>query len=157
MLKKFSILNKVLNYSMATCMALIAILVFMNVILRYFNLGITWAEEISQFLFVWLVFLGAVIALVDNQHLRIDFLTKRLPTNLRRGVAILVNLIILYILWIILAGSWKLTILNMNMRAPVSGLPYSYLYGVGIVMSLGMAIVIIMNIYKAIFQKDSFS
>jgi TRAP-type C4-dicarboxylate transport system permease small subunit len=61
-------------------LALMVILVFSNVVLRYgFNLGITFSEEVSRFLFIWVVFLGAVLTLRDNAHLGVHMLTKKLP------------------------------------------------------------------------------
>ena len=40
------------------------VMVFGNVVLRYgFNSGITVSEELSRWLFVWMTFLGAIVAL----------------------------------------------------------------------------------------------
>ena len=51
------------------------VLVFGNVVLRYgFNSGITVSEELSRWLFVWLTFLGAIVALREHGHLGTDML-----------------------------------------------------------------------------------
>ena len=56
------------------------VLVFGNVVLRYgFNSGITVSEEVSRWLFVWLTFLGAIVALKEHGHLGSDMLVARLP------------------------------------------------------------------------------
>ncbi len=56
------------------------VLVFGNVVLRYaFNSGITVSEELSRWLFVWLTFVGAVVALRDHAHLGMDSVVSRLP------------------------------------------------------------------------------
>ena len=48
-------------------MAVMVVLVFGNVVMRYvFNSGITLSEELSRWLFVWLTFLGAVIAMHER-------------------------------------------------------------------------------------------
>ena len=68
------------NTLIVVFLAIMLVLVFGNVILRYvFNSGITVSEELSRILFVWLTFLGAVVAMKDHAHLGIDSLTKRLP------------------------------------------------------------------------------
>ena len=55
------------------CMATMLTLIFFNVVLRYgFNSGIALSDEGARYLFVWLTFIGAVIALRDNTHLGID-------------------------------------------------------------------------------------
>ena len=54
-------------------LALMVILVFGNVVLRYaLNSGIAVSEEVSRWLFVWMVFLGAVVALKEHGHLGTD-------------------------------------------------------------------------------------
>ncbi|WP_400164602.1 TRAP transporter small permease [Brevibacillus sp. TJ4] len=148
------LLNSFLNVFMAVCLALMSILVFSNVVLRYaLNSGIPWAEEMSRFLFVWMVFLGAIGALKDHGHLGVDLVIKKLPESLRRVSLLLANLICLFILWLVLDGSWKLTVLSLESLAPATGLPYAVLFGVGIVCSLGMGVVILFHIYQIITGK----
>lgn len=64
---------RLLEAVMALLLAAMVVLVFGNVVLRYvFNSGITISEELSRWLFVWMTFLGAVVALKDNGHLGTD-------------------------------------------------------------------------------------
>ena len=63
----------------ALLLAAMVVLVFGNVVLRYvFNSGITVSEEISRWLFVWMTFLGAIVALKEHGHLGTDILVGRL-------------------------------------------------------------------------------
>ena len=65
---------------MALGLAVMVVLVFGNVVLRYrFNSGITVSEELSRWLFVWVTFLGAIVALREHAHLGTDALVSRLP------------------------------------------------------------------------------
>lgn len=151
-----SILTKLMNVLMALALASMAILVFGNVILRYaFNSGIPWSEEMSRFMFIWLTFLGAIGALKDNDHLGVDMLVKRLPTNAKKAVYMFSNLVVLYVLWLVLDGSWKMTLINLESSAPATGLPLAYIYGIGIVMSISMGLIVIVNIYRALFEKGA--
>lgn len=153
--KIFVWLSKSMDALMAFCLALMVILVFGNVLLRYaFDTGITWSEEMSRFLLIWMTFLGAVGALKDNDHLGVDMLVKKLPLNGKRAVFVLSNVIVLYVLWIVLDGSWKLTLSSLASKAPATGLPYAYINGIGIVMSIGMGIIVLFNIYLALFKRD---
>jgi TRAP-type C4-dicarboxylate transport system permease small subunit len=156
-MKKVSdLLQNLLNILLALSLALMCVLVFGNVVLRYiFNSGITWSEEISRFLFVWMIFLGAIGALKDNEHLGIDMLVKRLPSAWKKTVYVLSNMLVLYILWLIFDGSRKLTLLNMDSKAPATGMPLSYLHAIGMIMSVGMALIVIFNICRALFQAGS--
>lgn len=130
------------------------VVVFGNVVLRYvFNEGIVWSEELARFMFIWLIFLGAIGALKDNEHLGVDMLVKNLPPYLKRAAYLLSNIIILYVLWLVMLGSWKMTMGNLDTHAPTTGLPLAFVYGSAFVMSIGMAIIILYNSYIAIFEK----
>jgi len=149
-------LNRVLNGVAAVSLAVMAILVFGNVVLRYvFNSGITWSEEMSRFLFVWMTFLGAISALKDNEHLGVDIFVKKLSPRMKKAVFVLTNGILLYVLWLVLDGSWKMTLINMDSMAPATGLPLACVYGIGIVTSISMAAIIVCNLYRVLFGKRS--
>jgi len=155
-MKERNLLNRSLNVMLAVCLALMAVLVFGNVVLRYvFHSGITWSEEMSRFLFIWMVFLGAVGALKDRDHLGVDMLLKRLSNRVKRVAFLLSHLIILYVLWILLDGSWEMTLINVNSAAPATGLPLSLIYGIGVIMSIGMAVIVVHNMIQVIKNKDA--
>lgn len=70
---------RVLEAAIAFCLALMVVLVFGNVFLRYaMNSGITLSEELSRWAFVWMTFLGANVALKEHGHLGTDMLVSRL-------------------------------------------------------------------------------
>jgi TRAP-type transport system small permease protein len=149
-------LSRIMDVLMAVCLSGMAILVFLNVVLRYaFDSGLTWSEELSRFLFVWLTFLGAVGALKDNHHLGVDMFVKKLPLMGKRVVFIISNLIVLYVLWLVLDGSWKSTLISTKATSPAIGLPLSYIYGIGIILSIGMGIIVLFNIYQVLFHPDA--
>lgn len=63
----------VLKAAIALLLAGMVVLVFGNVVLRYaLNTGITYSEELSRTFFVWLTFLGAVVAMREHAHLGVD-------------------------------------------------------------------------------------
>ena len=70
---------KLIAYLLAAIMTAMVVLVFGNVFMRYvFNSGFTISEELSRWLFVWMTFLGAVVALRENGHLGTDCCVGRL-------------------------------------------------------------------------------
>ncbi|AMV11190.1 TRAP transporter small permease subunit [Geobacillus thermoleovorans] len=148
-----AVLEKTLNALMAFCLAFMSILVFGNVVLRYgFNSGITWSEEMSRFLFIWMSFLGAIGALKDNDHLGVDTLVRKLPTGAKRIVFVISNAIVLYVLYLLFDGSWKITLSSVGSRAPATGLPMAFIYGTGLVVSIGMGLIILFHLYQALFR-----
>jgi TRAP-type C4-dicarboxylate transport system permease small subunit len=75
---------------MALDLTLMVVLIFSNVVGRYaLNAGFAGGEELSRLLFVWLVFLGAILALQRQAHLGVELVQARLPRRLRRSCAVI--------------------------------------------------------------------
>lgn len=148
------LLEKTLNIIMASALGIMVILVFGNVVLRYFfNSGITWSEEMSRYLFIWLTFLGAIGAFKNKEHLGVDMVIKRLPIKAKKVVLVIGDLMMLFVLLLILDGSWKMTLINIDSKAPATGMPLAFVYGTGILVSVSMGLIILNNLYKIIFNK----
>jgi len=142
---------KVLDGISALFLLLMVILVFGNVVLRYaFNSGITVSEEVSRWLFVWLTFLGAIVAMREHAHLGVDSLVKRLPTAGKKFCLILSQLLMLYATWLLLRGSWEQTLINWDVAAPASGLSTGWFYGVGIVFAVSTGLILLNDLYRAV-------
>jgi TRAP-type transport system small permease protein len=77
-------------------MAVMFVLVFTNVVTRYgLGFSIAWAEEVASFLMIWVTFLGAGLALREGRHVAIDVLQDRLAERARRGLRLVLALVIL--------------------------------------------------------------
>ncbi len=69
----------------AAAMALICLISFANVIVRYAtNVSFAFTEEYSVFLLVFMTFVGASAAFAGNEHIRITFFVDRLPVFWQR-------------------------------------------------------------------------
>jgi TRAP-type transport system small permease protein len=133
-------------------LAVMVVLVFGNVVLRYgFNSGITISEEISRYLFIWLTFLGAVVALHEHAHLGVDSLVNRLPRAGRLACVVASDVLMLACAGMLFRGSWTQTLINMDTRSPVSQVPLALIYVAGLVSSALMALVLLRHLYKVLF------
>lgn len=114
--------EKTLTYVLGLCVLVMLLLVFGNVVLRYgFNSGITISEEVARMSFVWLIFLGTVIAFRTKQHLGVNMLLDRLPVMLQKIIHILRQLIIMWVLWLLMQGGWDQMVIGVNTALPVTG------------------------------------
>ena len=114
-------------------LATMAMLVYANVVLRYaFNSGISLSDELARFLFVWLTFLGAVAASWRGEHTRAEFLRARLGPSARRGLDIASEIVVAGVCCVLVDGAWRFTLLNLDNRAPISGLPMALVYSAGV-------------------------
>jgi TRAP-type C4-dicarboxylate transport system permease small subunit len=76
---------KIEEFCAAAAMALICCITFANVLVRYFtDASFAFTEEFSIFLMVVLTLFGASAAFACDQHIRMTFLTERLPRHIAR-------------------------------------------------------------------------
>lgn len=142
-----------LKIAMALALALMVILVFGNVVLRYgFNLGITVSEEMSRMLFVWLTFISAIVAMREHAHLGMDTLVKRLSATGKKICLVASELLMLYATWLFLQGSWQQTQISLkfNATAPVTGMSMGWFYGVGVVFSVCAGSLLLSDLYRVL-------
>ncbi len=141
--------ERIVEWLMALALAIMVVLTFGNVVLRYaFNTGIDWAEELSRLMFVWLIFLGSILALRQRAHLGVEILQAALPPALRRVSAIISHVLILYALWLFLAGSWKQTIIGLHTYSTVMHYPNAFMAAAGLVCSASMLLIVGVNFWR---------
>jgi TRAP-type transport system small permease protein len=98
--KWFAVLYKALEGISAVLMGLLVVIVLYSVFSRYvLNSSIAWAEEMSRFLMITMVCVGAVTAYFNNEHLGLDILVKFLPARLHRYVDLVRDLPLFYIIF----------------------------------------------------------
>jgi TRAP-type transport system small permease protein len=147
---------RLLDALIAAALACMVVLVFGNVVLRYgFNSGITVSEEVSRWLFLWMTFLGAVVALKEHAHLGSDTVVSRLPRLGKRICLILGQLLMLYITWLVFKGSMDQTRINWDATAPVTGLPLAIVYASGVVFAVSAAVLLLRDTWRALSGRAS--
>ncbi|WP_180966895.1 TRAP transporter small permease [Cohaesibacter celericrescens] len=137
-----------------TAMSVMIALVFINAVLRYgFHSGVLASAEISRFLFVWIILLGAIVCLRDNLHLDMRMLEFMLPDNVRVWQQRFVYAVIGISSGMLFIGSARQTIANWPNISPLSGIPVGMLYLAGAVSGGAMAVI---AAYRFIFPPAKF-
>ena len=123
-------LQKPLQLAMAACLAVMALAVFVNVVLRYgFGAGIAASEELSRLLFVWMVFIGATAAYPAGEHMAFTSLLARLrsrPAALAAATA-LIRLLVILACALLAWGAWLQVVVGLGSRSVVLGYPTALL------------------------------
>jgi TRAP-type C4-dicarboxylate transport system permease small subunit len=147
---------RLLKVTMVFCLVMMVILVFGNVVLRYgFNSGITVSEELSRMFFVYLTFIGAIVAMREHLHLGVDSLVSRLPVLGKKACLVVSQVLMLYACWLFGQGSLQQTLINLHVVAPVSGMSMGIFYGVGILFSVSAGGIILYDLYRVLAGKIS--
>lgn len=143
-----TVLLFVCKYLIIILVAIIAAILISGVIFRYgLNSALSWAEESSKYLMVWLTFLGTPVALRHFGHINIDLLYKIIPTRVQQLFYLLVSLIICFTMTILFLKGWSFT--QMGARQVASSFNISMLY-MYISVPLGAALTFLVALEQAL-------
>ncbi len=149
-------LFKGVGFLIAGFLAVMILLMFVNVVMRYvFNMGFVWSEEIARICFIYLVYLGTIQAARDNRHLLIDAVLLKLPVKARKGMYAVIQLCIIWLMGIVFAGSLGLVMQNLNDKWAVTQFPTYLIYASGLLTGGGIIIISLVNLIRLFVLKES--
>lgn len=142
---------RVIEALLILLLALMVVLVFGNVVLRYgFNSGLVFSEEVSRFVFMWLTLLGALVAMHDGAHLGMNSVVVRLPPTARRWCRAASDALMLVCCALLAHGTWKQVTLAMSDRSPVTGIPMGLVFSVLLLCAAGMGAVLLQSLWRVL-------
>lgn len=156
MQRAIDLFYRLLDLILCLLLAAMALMVFLNVILRYtMNSGIPVSEELSRFCFVWLTFIGAVVAHRHNMHIGMETVVSTLGRRGRMMMMGISDLIIIACSMVLFWGTWKQLPINLSMTAPVSGLSMGWVYGTGLFTATGIILITLDRVIRLLRGKVS--
>ena len=121
-------------------------LIFIQVLTRYvFDYSIAWSEEVTRYLFVWMIFLTLNLTIRDNLPIRIDLIDQYLPDKPRKIIDIFVILLSLITFIVFSYSGYMFTLRGMLSTSPALGIP---LYIAYVAMPIGFVLSIIATTYS---------
>ena len=109
--------------------ALIAVVVFLQVVFRYLlRQPLFWSEELPRYLLIWMSFLAAALAQKSEAHINISLALAPLPSAWRRAVRILTNLIILAFLVVLVYSGALVVGITASHRSTALQIPMAAVY-----------------------------
>jgi TRAP-type transport system small permease protein len=136
---------------LAALLLAMVLMVFGNVVLRYvFNSGIVVSEELSRFCFVWLTFIGAIVAVRDGAHLGMDNVVARLG---RRGKLLCLaasETLIAVCCGVLFWGTLRQHEINATTMAPVTGLSMIWIFGLGYLCSVCIGLLALNKLWRLV-------
>lgn len=147
--KPINLFFKLLEFLVVVCMVAMVIMVFGNVLLRYgFNSGIDVSDEMSRYCFIWLTYLGAMVAMREGGHLGVDTLVKHLPLFGKKFCLFLSESLMLFCNGLFFLGTWKMHELQVTNISPVVGISMIWIYGIGYLVSAVMGLINLHVLYR---------
>ena len=127
---------------------------FMNVILRQFGIGFPWSEEIARICFIYLIYLGAIIAARENQHLMIDTLICKLPPLGQKVLYVIIQGLIIWLMWILTNGAFLNAWNNRNDFWVATHFPVFLVHFAGVLLGASVIIISLVNLYRMFVLKE---
>ncbi len=145
-----------LDVTIAIFLGLMVIMVFGNVVLRYgFNSGIAISEELSRWLFVWVTFMGAVVALKDRAHLGTDMLTARLGLPGKKICFVVSYVLMLLLCGVIFKGAWEQTKINYSSTSAAMEVSMAIFFACGLMFAVLGGLIIVRDLVRLLTGKMS--
>lgn len=147
--KAIDLFFRLLELLVVFCLVAMVVMVFGNVVLRYgFNSGITVSDEMSRYCFIWLTYIGAMIAMREKGHLGVDTLVKHLPVTGKKVCLFLSEALMLLCNGLFILGTWKMHALQVSNVSPVVGISMIWIYGIGYIVGAVMALFNLNVLYR---------
>ncbi len=135
---------RMFDHLTAALLAIMVLLVFGNVVLRYgLDSGITLSEELARWLFVWMTFLGAVVALREQQHLGLESFTRRLGPSAQRLCAGLRRGLMLACCTLLGIGAFQQALINLGSQSAVMEASLAWLDSAVLVFALFACLILV--------------
>jgi TRAP-type C4-dicarboxylate transport system permease small subunit len=145
---------KALELIVVLALAAMCLMVFGNVVLRhFFDSGINTSEELSRFMFIWLTFLGAIVAMREGAHLGVDMVVRRLSGKTQFAAVLLAQAIVLGCCAVLLWGLMRQHSLNVSNTGMVTGISLSVVYSVAYLCAASIGIQTLANITKLLLGR----
>jgi TRAP-type C4-dicarboxylate transport system permease small subunit len=122
-------MNRIAEVLCAVMVLAMTLVVATQVICRYLlGASLTWSEEASRYLLVWITFLGGSIAFKRGMHTGFDAVVRALSPGARRATVLVTLLAIVTFLIIVGLKGMQLALFNMAQRSPAMRLPMGTVY-----------------------------
>ena len=115
--------------------------VFFQFFTRYvMNDSAAWTEEIARYLLMAVVFTGAVIGVVKNNHIQVDFFYKFMPPLVARAMASAVDVLrVGFFAAATVLSAMMMLKLGSSSRMTMVDLPMNWVYGICLLGFAAMA------------------
>jgi TRAP-type C4-dicarboxylate transport system permease small subunit len=119
-LKLSFFIERLAAYPCIAATGAMTVVVLLGVLFRYvLQSPLSWSEEVARYLMIWAASLAISIGIMRREHLGITFVTSRIPHSAQKYVALLVNLAVLWFLWILTKFGYYMALEGQTQLSPV--------------------------------------
>lgn len=113
----------------AAMLVAICLAVFTQVFTRYFlHIGLGWTDEASRYLQIWMVFVGATIAVKRWSHFQLNLFESRLSPVAQRVTRVIAIVVVMGMSTALLIHGIALTEVTWEQTSPMMGWRIGHIY-----------------------------
>lgn len=116
--------------ALPAAMGLLAVMISLvaaQIVCRYLlNTPITWSEEVTTYLFAWLIFLGATISIKRDNAPALAVVVEALPARAAEFMRAFADMLALAVSVVLLVAGWHACADLMQQRSPALQIPMGY-------------------------------
>lgn len=129
--KVLHFINNLDLYLGCTVLSVMVLTMFAQVVARYvLGTSIVWSEALSRYAILWMTFAGLGYGVRKRSHLEMTLFYNMCPPIVRKGLQILVNLIIIAAYSYILPQTFHFVLSQTKIIVTGMGIPFSYVYAI---------------------------
>jgi len=145
------LMDKVLKAVISTMIGVMLAVIVLQVFNRYvLNAALSWPEELSRYLQIWVGLLAAIYAYQEGSHVGVTFLLEKLPKMVVKVVVVVSHILTGIFLCVIgWQGAWLLEKFT-DLRSPALMIPMAFIYLAVPVSAFFMLLVCMKLIYATV-------
>lgn len=122
--------HRLLKLLLTVLMVALIIPVGMQILSRYTGVipRFIWTEEIARFCFVWIILIGAMIAVRDGTHFDVDVLPRWSSPLVDKVMKLVCHIAMGVVALTFIVYGYDFAILGSRQRSEISGLPMLSIY-----------------------------
>ena len=141
-----NLLEKVQVWAGILSVAAIGVIIPLQVFCRFIlNAPLMWPEDVGIGLMVWLGFIGSAVLYKRKEHVAVDYFKNYFPPQWAKGVALGLDLLIGFLIFLIIIYGYQLNLLQMMTMQVGTGIPRGFFYSLPLLVN--MIFMLIYNLY----------
>ena len=149
--------NRFEEYFAATLLVIMTGLIFFQVLSRFIlNAPLAWSEETARYIFIWLIYISAALAVKRQEHIRVEIGLILLKGKARKIGYIITDLIFLVFASFLVKDGYGLVkmLTGHGQLSPAVGFSMNYIYAI---IPVGYGLMVIRLIQNIILRIKNFN
>jgi TRAP-type C4-dicarboxylate transport system permease small subunit len=153
--KIFDIFEKGVTFILQVLLTVIISIVFYSIVMRYvFSYPPAWAEELSRFIFIWMLMLGAFVVTRDQSHIEFTIVVERLPKKVKTVLWHFTRLCMLAFCWVLFQQGIRIYPIVAEAASPTFAISMGWIYVAIPVSGFLMMVVIVEKMIRSVLVGD---